>query len=155
VHNPCKMSEPKHTPRPDPAQPVLCLRNADRVRRWSHYGTVMTDASEACAPTMFHNSVLRRSTPVSYPERKPKAPKRYFGAHPRGPSRLHSSGRGASCPASERDARTAASRGELFDGRGQSATETGERVHREVLQPAVFNARAVRRPFVEAGREVE
>jgi len=32
-------------------------------------------------------------------------------------------------------------------------SEIGEQVHREVLQPTVFNARAVRGPFVEAGRE--
>jgi hypothetical protein len=29
------MSEPKHRPRPDLSQPLHCLRNADRVRRWS------------------------------------------------------------------------------------------------------------------------
>jgi hypothetical protein len=33
---------------------------------------------------------------------------------------------------------------------GRNAAEIGEQVHREVLQPTVFNARAVRRPFVEA-----
>jgi hypothetical protein len=43
-------------------------------------------------------------------------------------------------------------REELFDARGRNAAEIGEQVHREVLQPA-FNARAVRGPFVEAGRE--
>jgi hypothetical protein len=36
------------------------------------------DALEACAPTMFHNSVLRRSTRVSCPEQRPKTPKRVF-----------------------------------------------------------------------------
>ena len=51
---------------------------------------------------------LHSEEPVSYPERKPKTPKRSFGAHPRGPSRLHGSGRGASCPAPERGAGTGA-----------------------------------------------